>query len=96
MKLYQLISHETGARSPVLYSPSLLAVAQQAQAISDEANQPEMLEDLILVLVDEIDGQVYPSQQPLMKLRTVLELHARGVTEPSDEVIKNLRATEYK
>lgn len=82
MKLYQLVDHQTGIRSPLLSAESLEQIANRCRdAVKGSDNAA--LQDYVLVLCDELsDGQVVISRQPLMRISTILELLAAGHKEP--------------
>lgn len=82
MKIYQLVCHKSGARSPILHANSLIEIAQETEAALQGCDDKSPLQDLVLVLA-EGDGQaMYASSQPLIKLQTILDLRDAGVAEP--------------
>lgn len=89
MKLYQLVSHINGNRTPILQAESLADIAKRIDDALKHLKPDERkaledpLEDYILVIGDwDSDKEFQFSSQPLMRVSTVLELCAQGKSEP--------------
>lgn len=72
-KIYQLVNHEDGSRSPHFACPSFEVLAQLLAPQVEK--YPERANDFILVVLEDADGEPYPSRAPMVRISSIIALH---------------------
>lgn len=70
MQIYQFVAAADGSRTPPFTTPSVEALRDVLAKKAE--THPEILEDFILILVEDADGQPYTSRAPLLRIGTLL------------------------
>nr|QJB19340.1 MAG: hypothetical protein [Microvirus sp.] len=73
-KVYQLVSAADGTRSPLLTMDSLKDMAAKYKDLATAS--PESDEDpYVLIILEELNGEVHPSRAPLMRLSYLISVY---------------------